>query len=67
MIYSNWVLLLGLVALFLLSPVVVGLVRCSFRLNPNWRDEVLPKMDTLKINGPELQRLLDGQTPSTIR
>lgn len=63
----SWLSLLGLIALFLLSPVLYGLGRAILRLNPNWRDEILPRMDTIKINGPELERILDEQLISTIR
>jgi len=59
--YHEWLFLLGLIALFLLSPALIGLGRSLLRLNPNWRDELLPSMETLKINGVELDRLLKGQ------
>jgi len=64
--FYEWLFLLALLATFLLAPVIYGLGCIFFHLNPDWRAEVFPSMDTIKINGPELERILDEQA-TTIR
>lgn len=59
--------LLGIIALFILAPVLYRLGRIVLRLNPNWRAEIMPTWDTIDKHGLEIERLLDEQTLSTIR